>query len=180
MIISVMIQAEFKPLDDGWGRGNRPVINATMNDAVAFCKWLSDKTGKTFKLPTEAQWEKAARGTDQRMYPWGNEWPDKNSNRGNFNMILGKTSPVGSYPLGSSPYGILDMNGNLREYCSDWYDANYYSVSPENNPQGPSSGSARVMRGGFWGGIIDNSFQRYWGGEDGGHNAHGFRIAKED
>ena len=166
-----------KPSDEGWGRGNMPVVNASWNDAVAFCEWLSDKTGKTIKLPTEAQWEKAARGTDQRKFSWGND-DHLNPNRGNFSMNVGRTSIVGSYPLGVSPYGIHDMNGNLREYCSDWYDANYYSISPKNNPQGPSSGTQRVNRGACWSIGVNYTFDRGWTDLQDTRNDHGFRIIK--
>ena len=167
-----------KPSDEGWGRGNRPVINVSWNDAVAFCNWLSEKTGKTIKLPTEAQWEKAARGTDQRMFPWGNETP--NSNLCNINMYIGKTSPVGSYPSGVSPYGIHDMEGNVYEWCFDWFDSNYYSSSPKNNPQGPSTGTSRTMRGGCWSIIYDYTFSRSWGNPDDRGYVNGFRIVKSN
>jgi len=137
-----------KPGDSGWGRGDRPVINVNYADVTEFCSWMSAETGETIYLPTEAQWEKAARGTDQRRYPWGDSSPD--SSLANYNNNEWKTMPVGSYPSGVSPYGIHDMAGNVWEWCSDWYDANYYSSSPTNNPQGPSSGSYRVIRGGSW------------------------------
>jgi len=109
---------------------------------------MSVETGENIHLPTEAQWEKAARGTDQRRYPWSYGSPD--SNLANYNNNVNKTMPVGSYPSGVSPYGIHDMAGNVWEWCSDWYDANYYSSSPTSNPQGPSSGSLRINRGGGW------------------------------
>ena len=137
-----------KPGDEGWGRGARPVINVTWNDAKAFCDWLAGETGENIHLPTDAQWEKAARGTDQRRYPWGDGLP--NSNLANYSDNVGKTMPVGSYPSGVSPYGIHDMAGNVNELCNDWFDYNYYKISPTNNPQGPSSGSAHVERGGGW------------------------------
>lgn len=138
-----------KPSDDnGWGRGNRPVIRVTWNDANAFCNWLSQKTGKNIHLPTEAQWEKAARGTDQRKYPWGNSNPS--CSLVNYDHCRDKTLPVGSYPSGVSPYGVHDMAGNVTEFCQDWYDSSYYSISPYKNPTGPSSGSERVERGGNW------------------------------
>jgi formylglycine-generating enzyme required for sulfatase activity len=132
--------------DEGWGRKNRPVINVSWTEAAAYCEWLSQKTGLKFKLPTEAQWEKAARGNDQRKYPWGIQYPDKNL--ANFSRNIGKTTPVGSYPAGASPYGLLDMAGNVWEWCDDWYDADYYKNSPPKNPTGPESGSDRVVRGG--------------------------------
>ena len=100
-----------KPDDLGWGRGNRPVIDVSWDDANAFCDWLSQKTGKNIHLPTEAQWEKAARGTDQRRYPWGNSSPD--STKCNYDQNEMRTQPVGSYPPGVSPYGVHDMAGNV-------------------------------------------------------------------
>jgi len=144
-----------KPADRGWGRENRPVINVSWNDAVAYCQWLSQETGLKFNLPTEAQWEKAARGNDRRKYPWGSMEPGKDL--ANFAGNIGKTTPVGSYPAGASPYGLLDMAGNVWEWCSDRYDRDYYkNLTRENknkiikNPIGPDSGSYRVIRGGSW------------------------------
>lgn len=135
--------------DRGFGRVSRPVIRVSWEDGKAFCDWLSQKTGKNIHLPTEAQWEKAARGTDQRRYPWGNFAPK--CNLANYQDCgLNKTQPVGSYPAGVSPYGVHDMSGNVWEYCQDWFSENYYSISPRNNPQGPSSGVKRVLRGGGW------------------------------
>jgi formylglycine-generating enzyme required for sulfatase activity len=125
-----------------------PVIKVSWYGAIEYCKWLSKKTGLKFDLPTEAQWEKAARGQDKRKYPWGSREPDKNL--ANFDGNIGKTTPVGSYPAGASPYGLLDMAGNVWEWCSDRYAANYYKNSPPKNPEGPNSGSYRVVRGGSW------------------------------
>jgi formylglycine-generating enzyme required for sulfatase activity len=136
------------PDDKGWGRENRPVIYVSWDDAAAYCQWLSQKTGLKFKLPTEAQWEKAARGNDQRKYPWGSREPDKDL--ANFSSNIGKTTPVDSYPAGASTYGLLDMAGNVWEWCSDWYKVDYYKNSPPKNPEGPNSGSNRVFRGGGW------------------------------
>lgn len=142
--------ARTKPDDAGWGRDSRPVINVTWDDAKAFCDWLSAGSGRTIHLPTEAQWEKAARGSsDQRRYPWGSTVIDP----GYCNYIesnLNSTQPVGSYPAGVSAYGLHDMAGNVHEFCNDWFDVNYYSVSPENNPEGPETGTARSTRGGSY------------------------------
>ena len=137
-----------KPSDAGWGRNQRPVINVSWHDSKAFCDWLSNRTGDDVHLPTEAQWEKAARGTDQRKYPWGNSAP--NSSRANYQDDHRKTMPVGSYPGGASYYGVHDMAGNVWEWCADWWDENYYRYSPSENPQGPSSGTERVERGSAW------------------------------
>jgi formylglycine-generating enzyme required for sulfatase activity/predicted Ser/Thr protein kinase len=127
---------------------NHPVVWLSWNDVNKYCKWLSKKKGLTFRLPTEAQWEKAARGTGSRKYPWGNKEPGKTM--ANFLSYVGKTALVGSYPKGASPYGLLDMAGNVREWCRDWYGKRYYKSSPDKNPTGPKNGTYRVMRGGSW------------------------------
>jgi formylglycine-generating enzyme required for sulfatase activity len=120
-----------------------PVINMKWSMADAYCRWAGRQ------LPTEAQWEKAAHGTDGRIYPWGNQAPDKTL--ANYNQFVGDTSKVGSYPAGASPYGALDMAGNAYEWVADWYSATSYKDSPTNNPAGPaSSGNGRVLRGGSW------------------------------
>lgn len=138
------------PDDEGDGKGNRPVIHVNSHAARAFCRWLSQKTGKNIHLPTEAQWEKAARGTDQRRFPWGNA-PLDPSLLNYEGSNLGKTMPVGSYPAGVSPYGVHDMAGNVHEICQDYYDPNYYAYSPYRNPLGPASGTHVVTRGGSTG-----------------------------
>ncbi len=135
---------------------NHPVVAVSYYEAEAFCNWAGGH------LATEAQWEKAARwtGTHPNVYPWGGVWdPEKCNNWYDTNPAGGggpyryQTAPVGSYPSGVSPYGCQDMAGNVWEWCKDWYGSNYYSQTPSggwNNPQGPTSGSYRVQRGGGW------------------------------
>jgi formylglycine-generating enzyme required for sulfatase activity/calcineurin-like phosphoesterase family protein/energy-coupling factor transporter ATP-binding protein EcfA2 len=134
--------------DGKWNRPNFPVVGVSWYEAAAYAGWLSQKTGKDYRLPTEAQWEKAARGTDGREYPWGKDFDKKLCN--SYECQLGRTSPVGIFAKGESPYGCLDMAGNVWEWCSDWFDQDYYKNSPDKNPMGPKAGSGRVLRGGCW------------------------------
>jgi formylglycine-generating enzyme required for sulfatase activity len=124
-----------------------PVLGVNWDAAVAYCNWLSAKTGRKYRLPTEAEWEKAARGTDQRKYPWGNAIDHTKATYVQGSDFVTATR-AGSYPDAPSPYGALDMAGNVMEWCQDWYGRDYYKVSPKKNPRGPATGAYRVMRGG--------------------------------
>ena len=152
-------------------KANHPVVYVTWEEAQAFCQWA----GKT--LPTEAQWEKAARGTDGRLFPWGNQAPSRKLL--NYYDHRGGTTPVGSYPAGVSPYGLLDMAGNASEWVSDWYDPTYYQRAPDRNPPGPEDESVHVKRGGSWFTLGDLavrvSFRKYTGSEERDYNI-GFRC----
>jgi formylglycine-generating enzyme len=139
---------------------DHPVVYVTSFEATKFCEWLSQREGRTYRLPTEAEWEYAARGTDSRKYPWGNQtapgvfanfadastafaWRDPQINDG-----YPITSPVGAFPSGASFFALEDMAGNVWEWCLDFYQP--LAGSPKQNPRGPASGAKRVYRGGSW------------------------------
>ena len=140
-----------KPNDEGWGRGKRPVINVSWEDAVAFTQWI----GGGSRLPTEAEWEYTCRAGTTTPFNTGNKlttsqanYEGNNPNNNAKGVSRKQTLTVGSFS--PNAWGVYDMHGNVSEWCLDWYDENYYKKSPTSNPQGPSSGNERVHRGGSW------------------------------
>ncbi len=161
------------------GQENHPVVNVSWDDAVAYCRWLAKTTGKPYRLPGEAEWEKGARGTDGRIYPWGNEWDANRCNSSEGGK--GGTTPVDAYPAGASPYGLLDMSGNVWEWCSTiWQGTAYpFQVQDEWTKVYPDRTDVlRVLRGGSF---IDNDRRvrcasRYWSSPHHGVINIGFRV----
>jgi formylglycine-generating enzyme required for sulfatase activity len=128
-----------------------PVVLVTFDDAAAYCRWLSDSLGRVVRLPTEAEWEKAARGgADGRRYPWGDDFDPSRANvlRNGAPKHQHGTRPTGTYA--PNEYGLYDMAGNVWEWVSDWYDAGYHGAADARDPAGPPSGTMRIVRGGSW------------------------------
>jgi sulfatase modifying factor 1 len=133
--------------DERFRQSDQPVVGINWYDAVAYCEWLSRMTGQMYRLPTEAEWEYAARGgLESKRYPWGDEPPQ--AQRDYHLRWKDRPESVGLYP--PNGYGLYNMSDNVHEWCSDWYDAAFYHSSPEHNPPGPSSGVRRASRGGSW------------------------------
>ena len=133
------------------GTENLPVVLVNWNDANAYAKWC----GK--RLPTEAEWEKAAKGPNNLLFPWGNEWDSTKCNVSSSGIKT--TLPVNSNKNGISGYGVFNMIGNVWEWCSDYYDKDYYKVSPKISPKGPEVGATRIIRGGSWNTFGNNNFR---------------------
>lgn len=150
----VFVQATGRRAPQHWkegripeGKEKHPVVYVSWQDAVAFCAWASEATGMTIRLPSEAEWEKAARGTDGRLYPWGNDKPTKE--HCNLGMNVGDTTPVGSYPKGASPYGVLDAAGNVWEWTNSLWKG--YPYDPADGREDPYREGSRTVRGGSFG-----------------------------
>ena len=151
---AAFVQATYHRQPEHWkggkppkGKEDHPVVYVTWHDAVAYCNWLSGVTGRPYRLPSEAEWEKGARGTDGRIYPWGNQWDAKRCNTGESGK--GDTTPVGAYPEGASPYRLLDMAGNVWEWTRSVDKS--YPYDPDDGREDLEAEGGRVLRGGSWG-----------------------------
>jgi formylglycine-generating enzyme required for sulfatase activity len=135
-------------LDPMFGGETQPVVGLGWDDALAYCAWLSERIGEKFRLPTEAEWERAARGgRESALYPWGDEPPSEKQFIGCDPRTGGPANVGVNEP---NDFGLFDMSENVHEWCADFYDYHYYQCSPEHNPRGPSFGTRRVSRGGSW------------------------------
>ena len=157
------------------GKEHHPVVHVSWHDATAYCKWLAETTRKPFRLPNEAEWEKGARGTDGRIYPWGNRWDAERCNA--VSGLPGETTPVEAYPEGASPYGLLDMVGNVWEWCSTQYRD--YPYQPDDGREDPEGSGRCVLRGGAWLDFQSSGRCAFRSMEFPGHSGFdtGFRVA---
>jgi len=158
--------------DQGWGRGDRPVINVTWFEAQAYCQWA----GK--RLCTEAEWERACRAGSDQLYFFGSEVAPLDQYAWYRDNSGGRTQPVAKKR--PNPFGLFDMHGNVWEWCEDWYAEDYYARSPECNPVGPLDGEFRVLRGGSWRSDADGvraGHRRDYGNPETRENVCGFRCA---
>ncbi len=160
--------------DEGWGRGRRPVINVSWNDAKQYTEWLSRKTGKTYRLLTEAEWEYAARAGTTAAYSFGDSITTQQANNNN---TLGRTVPVGSYP--ANAFGLHDMHGNVWEWTEDCWSANYNGAPSDGSAWTTGNCGRRVLRGGSWRGSPRDmrSAGRNWDPVGGRDSGDGFRVS---
>ena len=152
---AAFLEASGHPTPPNWNHPDfhgpdQPVVSVSWIEAQKYCQWLSAATGRRYSLPTEAEWERAARGgIESRLYPWGDEPPQSRAEYlGRWGGEVRGPLPVGRGE--ANPYGIYDLCENVHEWCADWYQADYYAHSPERNPAGPDAGDRRASRGGSW------------------------------
>jgi formylglycine-generating enzyme required for sulfatase activity len=178
---AAFVQATGHSQPDHWkdrkpprGKGDHPVVYVTWHDAVAYCNWLAEVTGRPYRLPSEAEWEKGARGTDGRLWPWGNQWDAKRCNTAESSKR--DTTPVGAYPQGASPYGLLDMAGNVWEWTRSVYKS--YPYDPDDGREDLEAEDYRVLRGGSWFNFRNGArcVVRDWYSPDYSHYYFGFRL----
>jgi formylglycine-generating enzyme required for sulfatase activity len=172
--------------DEAWNDPSQPVVGVSWYEALAYCRWLAARTGWDYRLPSEAEWEKAARGTDGRRYPWGNAWDPARCN--NKETGPGSTTPVGQYPEGDSPYGVSEMVGQVWEWCSSKYGGSGtqpqfgYPYNPDDGREDLEGDETRILRGGSWyndapAGVCRCGYRRGAYPGDGGSD-RGFRCVR--
>jgi formylglycine-generating enzyme required for sulfatase activity len=170
----------YRPNDQGWGRGKRPVINVSWDDAKAYVGWLSTKTGQSYRLLSEAEWEYAARAGGQTKYPWGDDIGKGQANCDGCGSQWDnkQTAPVGSFP--PNPWGLYDMQGNVWQWVEDPYHDTYDGAPADGSVWARGGASSRVLRGGSWFDRPDflRSALRGWGQPDGRYISIGFRVAR--
>ena len=175
MFVEATHRAAPRDWDTQKKRPEHPVVYVSWEDVQAYAKWLGEVTGEKWRLPSEAEWEKAARGTDGRIYPWGNEWDASRANT--WEKGPHETTPVGSYPQGASPYGVMDMAGNVWEWTNTVYKE--YPYDAGDGREDVNSINTRVLRGGSWGGIsgLARAASRFSNWQDVSNNYGGARLA---
>ena len=171
-----------RPTAEPINRGKRPIINVTWHDAVAFCDWLSELSGKKYRLPTEAEWEYACRAGTTTTYNFGDNSADMSRYAWHAGNSQRRTQQVGG--LKPNAFGLYDMHGNVWEWCSDWYGESYYGDSPSDDPRGPASGQHRIIRGGSWAATADahslrTAFRGGYATPGRSSNSLGFRCARD-
>lgn len=133
--------------DPNFNHPQQPVVGVSWFEAVRYCEWLSELTQRHYRLPTEAEWERAARGgAEDKLFPWGDARPETLPNY----ATRWKNGPEPVARYAANEFGLYDISENVHEWCSDWYQAGYYAASPDSNPRGPASGERRASRGGSW------------------------------